>query len=125
MIKFIIATALTLSPLASAQAYDIKGIGGLSCAAWTQHYRHYPQATRDQTVDWAEGYMAALSRSLDVLQAAVNTVAVSNSITFGNTHNLQPDHIDKHIRQYCTIYPLANIFEAIEVLYNSLPQTAE
>ena len=83
MIAFIIATAIAQpAPAASAPAerppYRVHGIGGSSCASWTEARQQRDGTANAARISWLGGFVSAHNALLGVLQNRSDLLGGSN-----------------------------------------------
>lgn len=96
--NILIGGALTLAPMAQAQAMKVIGVGNKSCGSWTEA-RSISQSNPDQQYiigARVAGYVAA---SADIIKIDL-------------IKNIDADAMDSYIDNYCHSHPLDDIFTA-------------
>ncbi|SEG29281.1 hypothetical protein SAMN04488115_104168 [Bosea lathyri] len=96
---------------AVAQAPVIAGPGMVSCAEFAEAYRRNPGPTEIQFFAWAQGYMSATNEPM-----RVRNEPTRNLIGIPTASQKQ------RLRAFCDQRPLANFYQAVRNLYESLPE---
>jgi len=104
-----IALALGLLIQPTRADYFVAGIGATACGKIAQDYRQYPTHIGTAMMTWAQGFMSG-----------ANIASLQN----GQYRDLQAMTVEaqeQSLRNYCDQHPMAELAEAVIVLYKKLP----
>ena len=102
-----LALALLIQP--TRADYFVAGIGATACGKIAQDYRQYPTHIGTAMMTWAQGFMSGANIC---------------SLEHGQYRDLQAMTVEaqeQSLRNYCDQHPMAELAEAVIVLYGKLP----
>ena len=106
LVAALILAATASTGLAEEDVGTIAGAGWVSCGEYAARYQQSPKSTEDYFYAWAQGYMSGVNQASLIRK------------------NLRGWRIEKQkdtIRAYCEKHPLAAYGEAVQSVFNSLP----
>jgi len=110
LLLFIGLPALLVCSSAQGANYTSMGEGSVSCAVFGEDYRKAPTEVEARYFAWAQGFMSALnflSHGAGGKESIMNATPLADQKRF--------------VRDWCNKNPLANYYEAVFKLMDSLP----
>ena len=103
---------LSLSAMqADGEEFVIMGFGTATCAKMAELYRVAPDRADNDFFLWAQGYMSGFNNARIYYQLRPRR----------NLNGTPIKSQEVYLRRYCDQHPLAQVLDAVESLYNSLP----